>query len=421
MQQGDGRYSVNSGDTMSGIAQQHGMSLEQLSRANPQVVDPDRIGVGDVLRIPPSHRRDGFEGTTPNTAAATIEGPSSRSGGSIPVADPTLAGQMAAARSLANTGAPAPLSGEGATASPSATPVTQEQQDRAVRGAQSQVERATHTEDMLTGIVTGEDNTFVGRVFDRVLTSNADRMIDARSQVANARGHLAAEANRAEPDVGRLGVLGRNLDAAIQNANDLVLGDRNQGLSNAETSARVVRDVSFATAGALTGPAVAAAGLTGASAAAVTAGVGALTNGVTSASEGGSAAAIVHSAGWGAIGGLAPGGSTPLAERATFAVGTAVGQAMTGYSLGYEEARIANGGNPPTEQQLGALRRDAMLGIAQSAAFTGMNADLELSGALAGPYQDAMEATISGAQSLFGSAISAHTASMNATENSGSS
>jgi uncharacterized protein (TIGR02594 family) len=45
-------YAVRPGDTLSAIAQQHGVSLDALLAANPQVRDPDRIAGGQTLSIP---------------------------------------------------------------------------------------------------------------------------------------------------------------------------------------------------------------------------------------------------------------------------------------------------------------------------------------------------------------------------------
>ncbi len=47
-----GAYTVRSGDTMSGIAARHGVSLAALERANPQVRNPNLIYVGQRLNIP---------------------------------------------------------------------------------------------------------------------------------------------------------------------------------------------------------------------------------------------------------------------------------------------------------------------------------------------------------------------------------
>jgi len=50
--QADGQYLVQRGDTMSGIAQSHGVGLSDLVNANPQVRDPNTISVGQQLNIP---------------------------------------------------------------------------------------------------------------------------------------------------------------------------------------------------------------------------------------------------------------------------------------------------------------------------------------------------------------------------------
>ena len=45
-------YTVKAGDTLSKIASRNGITLAQLLQANPQVKDPNKIGVGDVLNLP---------------------------------------------------------------------------------------------------------------------------------------------------------------------------------------------------------------------------------------------------------------------------------------------------------------------------------------------------------------------------------
>ena len=45
-------YSVRSGDTMSGIAKAHGVSLQALAEANPQLSNMNRIAVGQTLNLP---------------------------------------------------------------------------------------------------------------------------------------------------------------------------------------------------------------------------------------------------------------------------------------------------------------------------------------------------------------------------------
>jgi probable HAF family extracellular repeat protein len=48
-------YVIASGDTFSAIAKAHGLTLNALLAANPQVADPDRIAIGDRLTISPLH------------------------------------------------------------------------------------------------------------------------------------------------------------------------------------------------------------------------------------------------------------------------------------------------------------------------------------------------------------------------------
>lgn len=45
-------YTVAEGDTLSGIAARFGLTMEQLVKANPQIKNPDRLGIGDELTIP---------------------------------------------------------------------------------------------------------------------------------------------------------------------------------------------------------------------------------------------------------------------------------------------------------------------------------------------------------------------------------
>ncbi|MDP8959842.1 MAG: LysM peptidoglycan-binding domain-containing protein, partial [Actinomycetota bacterium] len=48
---GSGAYTVRQGDTLSRIAQRHGVGVEQIAQAN-DIDDPDRIYVGQSLVIP---------------------------------------------------------------------------------------------------------------------------------------------------------------------------------------------------------------------------------------------------------------------------------------------------------------------------------------------------------------------------------
>lgn len=45
-------YKVVKNDTLTGIAARHGVPLNQLIKANPQIKNPDLIYVGDIVRIP---------------------------------------------------------------------------------------------------------------------------------------------------------------------------------------------------------------------------------------------------------------------------------------------------------------------------------------------------------------------------------
>jgi len=45
-------YTIKPGDTLSKIAMRNGVTLAQLLQANPQVTDPNKIKVGDVINVP---------------------------------------------------------------------------------------------------------------------------------------------------------------------------------------------------------------------------------------------------------------------------------------------------------------------------------------------------------------------------------
>lgn len=55
-------YTVKPGDTLSKIAQRNGCSVDQLLQCNPQISDPNKISVGDVVTLP-----NGTTITTDNT------------------------------------------------------------------------------------------------------------------------------------------------------------------------------------------------------------------------------------------------------------------------------------------------------------------------------------------------------------------
>ena len=58
-------YTIKPGDTLSKIASRNGITLAQLLQANPQVKDPNKIRVGDVLNLP--NGAGVPEGSTDNT------------------------------------------------------------------------------------------------------------------------------------------------------------------------------------------------------------------------------------------------------------------------------------------------------------------------------------------------------------------
>jgi murein DD-endopeptidase MepM/ murein hydrolase activator NlpD len=59
-------HPVQAGDTLSGIAAQSGQSLSQVEAANPQIVDPNLITVGELVNVP-----DGQSGSSAITPAST--------------------------------------------------------------------------------------------------------------------------------------------------------------------------------------------------------------------------------------------------------------------------------------------------------------------------------------------------------------
>lgn len=67
-------YTVKPGDTLSKIAQRNGCSLDQLLQCNPQISDPNKIAVGDVVTLPNGSETittDNTKPLPPITAAAT--------------------------------------------------------------------------------------------------------------------------------------------------------------------------------------------------------------------------------------------------------------------------------------------------------------------------------------------------------------
>ncbi len=90
-------YTVKAGDTLAKIAQRNGCSLDQLLSSNPQITDPNKISVGDVLTLP-----DGTTITTDNTkplppiTPAATPSPISAAAGAIGKAIADTLGELSA-------------------------------------------------------------------------------------------------------------------------------------------------------------------------------------------------------------------------------------------------------------------------------------------------------------------------------------
>lgn len=65
------KYTVQRGDTMTHIARDHGVSLNDLVSANPQVSNPDRINVGQELNLPGASPTGTTPGRVPNPGEIT--------------------------------------------------------------------------------------------------------------------------------------------------------------------------------------------------------------------------------------------------------------------------------------------------------------------------------------------------------------
>jgi murein DD-endopeptidase MepM/ murein hydrolase activator NlpD len=63
-------YTVKAGDTLSKIAARNGLTLAQLLQANPQISDPNRISVGDVVNLPNGSASTETTRPLPNNPAA---------------------------------------------------------------------------------------------------------------------------------------------------------------------------------------------------------------------------------------------------------------------------------------------------------------------------------------------------------------
>ena len=74
-------YTVKPGDTLSKIAQRNGCSLNQLLQCNPQITDPNRISVGDVVTLPNGAETITTDNTKPLPPITPAEKPVTSSSG----------------------------------------------------------------------------------------------------------------------------------------------------------------------------------------------------------------------------------------------------------------------------------------------------------------------------------------------------
>jgi murein DD-endopeptidase MepM/ murein hydrolase activator NlpD len=97
---------VQTGDTLSGIAAQSGVSLSQLEAANPQISNPNLIYTGNLINVP-----DGQSGSSAASSAAPTQQQSSGSAGSA------SSGSVASSTPAQSSPVSAPASGGGSAPS----------------------------------------------------------------------------------------------------------------------------------------------------------------------------------------------------------------------------------------------------------------------------------------------------------------
>ena len=92
-------YTVKPGDTLSKIAKSNGISTTQLLQANPQITDPNKIKVGDVLTVPNGSidlTTDNTKPLPPITPPAPTPTPTTTSGGALGAAIAEALGELSA-------------------------------------------------------------------------------------------------------------------------------------------------------------------------------------------------------------------------------------------------------------------------------------------------------------------------------------
>lgn len=68
-------YNVKSGDTLSNIAKQKGLSLGELLKANPQINNPDKIFAGQQINVPGASSGGNFDGLSVRKSSAPDDRP----------------------------------------------------------------------------------------------------------------------------------------------------------------------------------------------------------------------------------------------------------------------------------------------------------------------------------------------------------
>jgi peptidoglycan hydrolase-like protein with peptidoglycan-binding domain len=109
---------VRAGDTLSGIAAQHGVELAKVIEANPQVRDPDMIHPGQAIRLPATTTNAGVSSATSGGRTTEAGTGSSAATSGAPAREPAPAGVQRDARMRATAATPAEAALQGNTTTP---------------------------------------------------------------------------------------------------------------------------------------------------------------------------------------------------------------------------------------------------------------------------------------------------------------
>jgi LysM domain/Transglycosylase-like domain len=110
-------YTVQSGDTLSGIAARSGVSLSAIEAANPQIHNPNLIYVNQKVHVP-----DGRSGVTPipgPSVSAATSAPATPDGGSTAASQPAASEGTATSSSTTSSGTASSSTGSSSTGSSS--------------------------------------------------------------------------------------------------------------------------------------------------------------------------------------------------------------------------------------------------------------------------------------------------------------